>query len=240
MNHLFKSIAFTILTAGVATLSACDNECVKGSGKEASADHKVENFTKLKISGGYKVILKQDSSLSVHVTGDDNLLSYLKIENSGDELRISSKTNFCSSHDFTLTIGVKKLEAIENSGAIEMSNQDTLRTGNLEMRFNGASKVDMNINADRLTTRGAGSTEVKLKGQASTHNVKMTGSGSLNAFDFVVGSYDIETTGAVDSKINVLKDLNVHSTGAASVQYKGNPSNVSTTKTGAADVKKVD
>ncbi|WP_170113612.1 head GIN domain-containing protein [Mucilaginibacter yixingensis] len=238
-NHLLKTIAFTLLTAGAATLSSCNTTCVKGSGKESSEDRKVESFTKLRLLGGYKVLLKQDSSFSVHVSADDNLLQYIRTSNSGNELKIKTEKNICSNHDITLTIGVKNLEAIECSGAVELSNQDTLRVQDLEMKLNGASKVDMSINADRLTTRGAGSTNVKLRGQATTHDVKMTGAGSLDAFDFVVSGYDIETTGAVHSKINVLKDLTVHSTGASELQYKGNPSNVSTSKTGAADIKKV-
>jgi len=238
-NHLLKTIVFTLFAACAATLSSCHTTCVKGSGKESSEDRKVQSFTKLKILGGYKVLLKQDSSFSVHIDADDNLLRYINTSNSGSELKIKTEKNICSDHDITLTIGVKDLEAVECSGAVELSNHDTLHVQDLELKLNGANKVDMSINAGRLTTHGAGSTNVKLRGQATTHDVRLTGAGSLDAFDFVVSSYDIETTGAVHSKINVLKDLNVHSTGASELQYKGNPSNVSTSKTGAADIKKV-
>jgi hypothetical protein len=55
-----------------------------------------------------------------------------------------------------------------------------------------------------------------------------------------VGKYDVQTTGASECKINVLNDLDIHTTGAADISYKGNPAHVTTSKTGASDIKKLD
>ncbi len=97
----------------------------------------------------------------------------------------------------------------------------------------------MELDAANVTTEGNGSAEIHLKGQASSHKVQLAGSGKIYAFDFVVGSYDIETTGASHCEINVLHDLNVNTTGASDIQYKGNPSNVNSHKTGASTLTKV-
>ena len=113
-----------------------------------------------------------------------------------------------------------------------MVTEGKINTKDLRFNLNGASKVDMDLNADNVVTEGNGSTEMNLSGQATSHKIEFAGSGKINALDFVVGSYDIETTGASDCNINVLKDLNVNTTGAADVKYRGNPSNVNTSKTG--------
>lgn len=235
------SIAILLFFAALSlsVLSSCRFGCIKGSGHQVSEEYKEGNFTRLDISGSFRVNLKQDSSLKVSVTADDNLMKYIHVNIDGDRLHIYSKKNLCGSGEMVLNIGVKNLEEIKASGGINLVSDGKLNTRDLRFKLNGASKVDMDLNADNVVTEGSGSTEMNLKGQAASHKIEFAGSGKINALDFVVGSYDIETTGASDCNINVLKDLNVHTTGAADIKYRGNPSNVNTSKTGAATVTKI-
>lgn len=238
-----KTLKITILLAAAITvtaLSSCMFNCVHGSGNRITESRKVADFTRLDVSGGYDITLKQDSSLSLSITADDNVMPYLRTSVSGDKLKISTKKNICAKQAITLVIGVRNLEEIKGAEAIELKSDGKLNVKDLTLNLSGASRINLDINANNLTTKGSGSTEITLRGQASSHTVDITGAGKLNAFDFVVGKYDIETTGATECQINVLSDLNVHSTGAAEVKYKGNPTNVNTSKTGAASVKKVD
>lgn len=238
-KQYLKAFVALVGIAITAIFSGCNVNCIKGSGTEKSEDRKVADFTKLDIAGGYKVVLKQDSSLNVHITADDNLLEHIQTEITGDELKIYTKPSICSSGQITLIIGVKNLEELHNAGAIDLSSDGKLNTKDLKIELAGASKVDLDLNADRLMTRGSGSSEIKLKGQAANHDIRLTGGGSLDALDFVVSTYNIEGTGAIDCKVNVLKELNVHSTGAADIEYKGNPT-INSSKTGASSIKKID
>jgi hypothetical protein len=72
--HLIIGVLFAGIT--LSGLSSCMLNCVHGSGKQASEDRKVGDFSKISISGGYRVILKQDSSMAIRITADDNLLKY--------------------------------------------------------------------------------------------------------------------------------------------------------------------
>ena len=200
----------------------------------------MNDFTRLDSSGGFKINLKQDSSLTVSVTADDNLMKYIHASLDGDKLRIYSKKNLCGSSEIVLNIGVKNLEVIKISGGINLATDGKLITKDLHLELNGASKIDMDLNAANVFTEGSGSTDMTLRGQASSHKIEFAGSGKVKALDFVVGSYDIETTGASDCSINVLKDLNVKTTGAADIKYRGNPTSVTTSKTGAASVTKIE
>jgi hypothetical protein len=229
--------------AGISlfVLSSCNFNCVKGSGNQTSETRKVGEFTKIDISGGFKIKLKQDSSGSVSITGDDNLLKYIKTAVHGNQLRISTgKKNLCFDHQMVITIGVRNIDAIEASGAVEITNDGKLVTKDLSFDLSGATKINMDIDAAKVTTEGSGATEIYLKGQASSHSIELSGSGKVHAFDFIVGSYSISTSGATESEINVLNDLDVHTTGASSIKYKGNPAHINNDKTGASSITKVD
>jgi len=159
---------------------------------------------------------------------------------SGGKLKLSTKKNICSSGEITIVIGVRNINDVDASGAVEITSSGRINTGDIHFDLSGATKVDLDLNAATVNTEGSGSTEIKLKGQAGTHNVDLTGSGNLAALDFVVGKYNIETTGAADCKINVLNSLSVNSTGASDIQYRGNPSSVNSDKAGSSSIKKID
>ncbi|MBL4678759.1 MAG: DUF2807 domain-containing protein [Mucilaginibacter sp.] len=233
---LLIALAFT-----TALTSSCKRfRCKKGSGNVKTETRKTGDFTKLEISGGYKVTLKQDSSQSLTISADDNLLEYIQTNVSGNTLEIKSKRNICGSRDITVVVGVRNLDALKASGGIEIKSDGRLNTKNFDLDLSGATKVEMDLSAAAVRAEGSGATELDLRGQAASADVRLTGSGKINALDFVVGRYNLETTGASECNINVLNELNIHSTGASDVKYRGNPTTVNTDKTGAASVKKIE
>ena len=221
------------------TASSCKFGCVKGSGHIITESHKMGDFKQIDISGGFKVNLKQDSSLNVSITADDNLMKYIRTSDDDGRLHIYTKKSLCGSGELVINIGVKNLEKIKSSGAIDVTSDGKIVTKDLSFELNGASKINMELDAANVTTEGSGSAEIHLKGQATSHKVELAGSGKIYALDFVVGSYDIETTGASHCEINVLHDLNVNTTGASDIQYRGNPANVNSHKTGASTLTKI-
>ncbi|HVW13686.1 MAG TPA: head GIN domain-containing protein [Mucilaginibacter sp.] len=233
MKKLLSFIILFSAAASLSLLSSCRFGCIKGSGNNITENHKVGDFTRLEVSGGFRVNLKQDSSLNLSVTADDNLMKYIHIDNDGDRLHVYIRKPVCGSGEMILNVGIKRLEALKGSGAITFVSDGKLNTGDLRIGLSGASKVDLDLTAANVTTEGSGSSEIDLKGQATSHRLELTGAGKVHAFDFVVGKYDIHTTGASECEINVLNDLDVNTTGSSDVKYKGNPANVNSSKLGA-------
>lgn len=239
MKKIYINLAFAIAAVVISVFSSCRFGCIKGSGHQVTETRKLSGFSRLSISGDYKVVLKQDSSLSVAITTDDNLMQYIHTDNSGDVLDIYSKKKVCSSGQMTVVIGIKQLSKLEASGAVEVTSAGKLNLNDVSFELSGAGKLDLNLSANNVSTEGNGSTEIHLVGQAASHKVSLTGSGKLHAFDFVTGNCELETTGASDCEVNVLHDLKINTTGSSSVKYKGSP-NVSEKKVGAGSVTKVE
>jgi hypothetical protein len=239
-----KKIQLNIFLVGVAfflsTLSSCQFNCVRGSGHKASETRKVGDFNKINISGDCKINLVQDSSLTLNVTADDNLLKYIKTTVRDNTLRIKTKKNICTSVPISINIGIHKLQELTASGAVEITCTGVITTGDMELGSSGNSKITLAINAANLTTEDSGNMELNLTGQASSHHINISGEGKVEAFGFIVGDYDIETSGDITCEINVLNSLNINSSGSSSVKYKGNPSNISNSKSGSSSLQKAD
>jgi hypothetical protein len=228
--------------AGVAVFSSCRMfGCVSGSGKQITTDRQLSSFSKIDLSGAYKLILKQDSVSSLRIVADDNIQDEISTVVSNKELKIKLKGKaYCDPGPITIYASVAQLSAISASGSVEINSEGQLKTGNFNLDLSGASKVNLNLIADVVRTKGSGSTELNLTGQATEHNVDLSGSGNLTAFDFVSGKYNIETSGASHCQINVLNELNVRTSGSGDIEYKGNPKVVNNSQSGSSSIRKVE
>ena len=235
-----KFLNIGLLAVGIAlTLSSCDKRCMNGSGNKVTENRKVNEFTKIEVSGGYTIKLVQDSSFSLAISADDNLQKDIETDVSGDKLIIKNK-NICSgSEDIMITIGVRDLEEIKASGAVDIIGEGKINARDMGIKLSGSTKVTLDINAARLTTNASGSSEINLKGQASEHDLKLSGSSNVNALDLVTGIYNISTSGSSDCSINVLQELNIHSSGSSAIKYRGNPTSVNNDKSGSSSIEKV-
>jgi hypothetical protein len=239
MKPSIKSLQLFLMVIGVAAFAGCNNDCIQGSGKQITQMRTVDSFTEVETSGSIKLVLKQDSSQSVKVVADDNIQEHLKTNVSGDRLKIDLDGNFCDAGPITVYVSARNLSALEASGAVEVVGDGRINTTDFNLELTGSSKITLDLSASRVKTHSSGSSEIDLKGQAGEHDMDLGGSSEVNAFDFVVGVYDIESSGASKCRINVLNTLNVKSSGASEVEYRGNPKEVKNNDHGASSVKKV-
>ena len=170
---------------------------------------------------------------------DDNIQKEIQTRLKGNTLLIRMEGNFCDSGPVTVYLSSKNYEGIEVSGSVEIMSEGKLNVKDFELDLTGSSKVMLDLNAANLKTSSSGASEIELKGQAGSHDLRLRGAGSLEALDFVVGEYHIKSSGASKSRINVLNELLVKSSGASEVEYMGSPSRVENDDSGASKIKKI-
>jgi hypothetical protein len=237
-NFSLNSIA--CLSAAVLLLSSCNGfDCINGSGNQVTESRDIGTFTQVETSGSLKIVLSQDSTSSVRILADDNIQEEIQTRLSGNTLKIDFDGNFCDAGPVTIYLGSKDYQKIESSGSVEVLSEGELNLNELDLELHGSSKVMLDLNVKSLRTSSSGSSEIVLKGQAGTHDLDMTGSSSVEALEFVVGEYQINSTGASKSRINVLNSLEVNSRGASEVEYKGKPSKIEKDNSGASVVRSI-
>lgn len=236
-NFSLNSIVFL---SAVLLLSSCNGfDCINGSGNQVTESRDIGTFTRVETSGSLKIVLSQDSTSSVRILADDNIQKEIHTRLSGNTLKIDNEGSFCDAGPITIYLGSKDYQKIESSGSVEVLSEGILNLNELDLDLQGSSKVMLDLNVKSLRTSSSGSSEIVLKGQAGSHDLDMTGSSSVEALDFVVGEYRINSTGASKSRINVLNSLEVNSHGASEVEYKGKPSKIEKDNSGASAVRSI-
>ena len=221
-------------------LSACNTKCIEDSGKHIEKKVSFTAFEKIEVSGAIKLVLKQDSSYVVKIATDSNLMDYVTVEQKGSKLNISmKKSSYCGADSIVVEAGIGKLTEITASGAVRTLSNARINTGDLKLNLSGSTETVLDVNASKITSIIDGVGKMKLYGQAGAHQLSITGTGDIDASDFITGIYNIEITGNAKANINVLNELNVRTEGASDIHYKGNPKKVNEKKSGAATLEKV-
>ncbi len=239
MKNKYPALSILALMITSFSFYGCNNNCKEPSGTVKSEQRPIGDFSKIELSGNVKLNLKQGSSQSLSIQADENVLADFLTEVSGSTLTLKTKENYCDANDILVNLTLKNLDELTASGATEITSDGRIKTGDFAIILSGSSNLKLNLEAQRVSTTANGSSDITLTGQAGEHEVDMSGSGSLQAFDFVVGDYKIQSSGSNKCEINVLNQLDVSSSGSSEVFYKGNPKKVSNDNSGSAKVEKV-
>jgi Putative auto-transporter adhesin, head GIN domain len=197
-----KKIIFVSLAACVTLTFGCRWAGIRGNGDIKTEDRTVAQFTEIDAGGAF-TIEWQSGSPALHITTDENLLSYVESDVSSDTLRLRTHEHIWPTHGIKVVIS------------------SPTRTG---ARIRGAVKLTATqLIGPKFALEGRGASQVTLDGNIDELLADMTGASELNASGLQTKTAEISTTGAGDVEVAVAETLKVAITGAGKVSYSGNP-----------------
>ena len=240
-NRLFSVLILVILCLGMSSLFASCNigPGVHGNGNVLKETRKVSSFNGIEVSGAFDIILKQGSEEEVVVEADANLLPVIRTAVEGSILKIETKKPVHHVTTMKLYITVKELKHIDVSGAVDIRTDGRLTVPELFLEASGASDSKLDLAVQKLRLDCSGASKMKFTGTAGEVKMELSGASDIFAFELPAESYDIEISGAGNAQINVSRKIHAEISGAGSVKYKGSPTEVDQSVSGAGSIKKV-
>ncbi len=229
-NQIFRLILISAITLGIGINAI--------AGKQTRP---VKDFTRLDVSGGFKVILTQGSSEQLSVEADDDMLGKIitEVRNGTLIIKLENNTWNKSTGEMTVYLTFVNLTDLDLSGAVNISGTNPMKFSSLGIDASGATKINLNLSATRLDCDFSGASELSLKGNAPEAEFDLSGASNIEALDFVTRKCNIECSGASNAKVHATESLTVEGSGASKISYKGNPGAVETDLSGASKISKL-
>ncbi len=197
----------------------------------------VGDFTGIKVSDAFSIIVSQSETNSVKVDADEKLQSQIKTEVKEGVLTISAEGNLKSDKPVVIAIGVKSLSSLDASGSTDVNGENQLVCDKVTIESSGAGDVHLDIKANEIKTKISGAGDITLKGATQLLDASVSGAGDLKASSLEAEKAKITVSGAGDAKINVKQSLDADVSGAGSIIYKGNPTERNVSISGAGSVR---
>jgi hypothetical protein len=211
-----KKITIVFLTLCVALAAGCRWVGVRGNGHIKTDDRTISAFTEIDAGGAFEIEW-QNGSPALHITTDENLLSYIESDVSGDTLHLRTHDHIWPTHGIKVVISSSTRAGAKIRGAVKLTAKQ-LTGPKFVLEASGASHVSLDGNIDELLA-------------------DMTGASQLEASTLQTKIAEISTTGAGDAEVAVAETLKVAITGAGKVSYSGNPT-IEKHITGAGSVRR--
>ena len=209
--------AFLIGLISVVSCSVADLGSSAGSGNIKTEKRDVSGFTKINAGGAVTLQIDAQKEFSVEVQADDNLLSFIKTEVSGDTLKISVKDKISSKSKILVKISMPAITSLDVSGA--------------------SGAVVSNVKADSIELEASGASKIKINGETSDLKIESTGASGVDAEGLAAGNAKVSAGGASNATVSVSNNLIADAFGASSIYYTGDPKNVEPKSSGASSIK---
>ena len=211
-----KKISIVVLVACVVLAGGCRWVGIRGNGHIKTEDRTISVFTEIDAGGAFEIEW-QGGSPALRITTDENLLSYVESDVSGDTLHLRTHDQIWPTHRIKVVISSPTRAAARIRGAVRLTVKQ-LTGPKFALEASGASRVSLDGNVDEFLA-------------------DMTGASRLEAGSLQTRTAEISTTGAGKAEIAVAETLKVAITGAGKVTYSGNPT-IEKHITGAGSVRR--
>lgn len=224
------------------TLS-CDflGERIQGNGNIRSEDRSTDSFTGVDIGGSIHLYVTQGPAYSVRVETDENLMEFIEVRTSGNELHIGQRnnTNLQPSQQIKVYVSTPALSSLGASGASHIYGTNKITaTGPFDIDVSGASHLELDLNAPVVEAEASGASYIQVKGETRELRIDGSGSSEIDCPALMAETVYVDVSGATSAEVFASVKLDAHASGASHVKYRGNAA-VDKNVSGAGSVSKV-
>ena len=235
----------TILNVSAAILILAGTSCyfdsresVYGNGEVVSEERMIEDFSGLKVSSGIDVIMKQGDRVSLLLEADENLHESIKTEVIDNTLKIYTSDKIRKARTMKVYLIYKNLNSIRISSAGDVRGENTLRTEKLSINLSSAGDLQLDLEADEVNCDISSSGDARLSGRTNLLEADLSSAGDLYAYELIAKECRVNCSSAGDARIYASEKLELRSSSAGSIYYKGEAKDVSARTSSAGSIVK--
>src|SRR5688572_3027731 len=196
----------------------------RGSGNIKTDTRNASGFHSVHVSGDIDVFLKQDSSTTVKVEADDNLLEYIEVytDNSTLIIRTQSGVRLRPSNKIKVWVSNPSYRELKVSGASSMQSETRITsTEGVRVGISGASEGRLEIDAPRVSVEISGASNLTIRGRTKDLEAGSSGASHIKCFDLLAENTEVEASGASSAEVYASVRLEGRASGASQIKYKG-------------------
>jgi Putative auto-transporter adhesin, head GIN domain len=223
---VFKILIPAIIV--LLSLQACNKGRIwgmRGKGDNISETRNAGAFIGVDLRCDADVELIRDSTFTIEITGQENILKVLDTKVENGNLIIDYKKRVWRHNKVKIIIHIGNLQSAFISGSGNINIQSEINANTFDLKISGSGDINTTtLNAQTLTAHISGSGDIKIPAGA-IHSAKfsISGSGDIDSEYAVSAVTDAKISGSGNITVNVTETLNASISGSGDIKYRGNP-----------------
>jgi hypothetical protein len=227
INYIFAIILVSLVLLSIASFTFAQT---------TKKTLELPEFKSIYVNSNYTVYVKQTNKQEVTVEALTEIweLTTVKVENGVLMVNVErkpenpNKSIWAKIDDIKLKptmklmVSVKNINELQVNGGGKIISENSIASDYMSLAVSGNGGIDLDLKGNNLKTEISGSGNVTLKGYATTNDIVMSGSGSMNAFACELESAKVKISGSGNCEISASASLDAVVLGSGTIKHKGN------------------
>jgi len=189
----------------------------------AAQQFTVTPFTGVEATGMFTIHLSQGENHEVTIDADQRILPNVSVEVVGDMLVLRDVGTARNITRIEARITAPYFMKLQAGDLVSFSSEQPLRSPLLYLDGRNASRFDLQVETEKLTTNLSGASRASLQGIATVHSAILSGSAKVDALNLETVSTEVDISGASNASVLAATIISGRASGASQLTIKGNP-----------------
>lgn len=222
-----RSILLTALSLFFMAVNSNAQTKISGNGNITTETRTTGDYDGIKIAGFFDVALVAGKEGKIILKGEENLLSKIKVEVEGNELKVYVEKGIqlrtSMGKKIEVTVPFEKIASVTLSGSGDVKSKNKINSDSFSAKLSGSGNFDLDIDSRIFDLALSGSGDIVLKGKADSFKSKISGSGNVNASNLKSQTVDVTVSGSGNSVVTCETSITGRVSGSGNIKYLGNP-----------------
>ncbi len=192
------------------------------------------------VSGSvFSVYLTQGDQFSVEVEAAEEHMPYIETSINGGLLHIDYTQRARNLRNLEVRVTAPEFTFLHAGGASTIKSTNTLTANKMELKVSGASNMELDLIADRLTTNVSGASGIQLSGEAGFQQLHASGVSRVRAYDLQTEDTEVHSSGTSNVRVTANNTIAANASGTSTINVRGNPEVISYKTSGTASIRGV-
>ena len=234
---------FIIVTLMALLFSSCGHSMnlngIKGSGNiTTETRNAIQDFKKIEVSRGIKVIVEQSENKSISVETDDNLQQHIitKIENG--VLIIESDKSYNSNETPVVNVKMPITNGLSASSGSEIVSSNTLITEKIDVKSSSGSEIKISVEADTIKIESTSGSSIEASGKALKLETAASSGSEINTENLMTNEVISQASSGSSTDVYPILKLEAKASSGSSINYRNVPKTFSKEESSGGSVSK--
>lgn len=227
MRKLTKGI-LVLFVATVFTSCGVDLfNRIEGNRNVVTQDRKLnDDFSRVKVSSGIDLYIKQGNTTELTVEADENLHDYIMTEVKGDQLRIYVDGNIWRAKARKVYLTVTSIEELRATSGSDVYSQSVIKAKDLDVSTSSGADMRIEVDAQNVTSSSSSGSDLRITGKSETHSTSATSGSSIHAYGLESKDVTAKVSSGADIGVFASESIDAKASSGGDIRYKGSPERV--------------
>lgn len=218
-NKIIRLLAFVVVAISLTPITT-NAQTIKGNGKMKTDVRQVNGYNRVVVQGSVELFLSQESTESVKIESEENLISLFKTTVSDSTLYVFIPS-VKKALKLNVTVAYKDLKQIILLNEVTLQSEKVANFDEIEIICGGISRLNFEFKASKCSLKVIDNGNASLRGYAENLIVEAHDETEVNAFDLQSDYCTVIGSGYAEISVNAKKRLGVTISGNSNLYYMG-------------------